>query len=371
MIDYHYIRSNSELARYCQEWASASFLAVDTEFIRTDTFFPIAGLIQIGVAGKLFLIDPLTIDEWSGLVALFEDVSIPKVLHSCSEDLEVFQRLLGCIPTPILDTQIGAGLAGYGSGISYQRLVEACLGEHVEKGETRSDWLQRPLTERQCSYAALDVEYLQSVYVSLVEALKEVGRLQWWHDECQQMLDNVRNAPSTAQYYQRIKTAWKLRGKNLLLLQRLCEWREGEAQQQNIPRGRILKDNSCFEIARQQPANSIQLNAIKDVSSKIVRHHGELILNMVSEALAEDDRSVLPANLAPPLGGDDMRKFKSLRSVVQDCAEQANLPAELLMKKRDIEYIVREAAWPDSLPDWRMSLVGEGLSRYLKKESEQ
>lgn len=371
MIDYHYISSNSELARYCRDWSSASFLAVDTEFIRTDTFFPLAGLIQIGVAGQLFLIDPLTIDEWSSLVSLFEDASIPKVLHSCSEDLEVFQRLLGCIPTPILDTQIGASLAGYGSGISYQRLVEACLGVHVEKGETRSDWLQRPLTERQCCYAALDVEYLQAVYVSLVNALKEVGRLQWWHDECQQMWANVSNPPGTTQYYQRIKSAWKLRGKNLLLLQRLCDWREREAQLQDIPRGRVLKDSSCFEIARQQPANDIQLAAIKDVSPKAVRRYGELILDMVSEALAETAKDVLPANLPPPLSGDDMRKFKNLRSLVQDCAVQADLPAELLMRKRDIEYVVRKAMWPDSVPDWRLSVMGEGLNRYLQKESLQ
>lgn len=367
MTEFHYLQSNADLAALCRDLADAEFVALDTEFIRTDTFYPIAGLIQVGVNGQLYLIDPLTIDDWAPLADLFANPDLVKVLHSCSEDLEVFQRLLGCLPEPLLDTQLGAAIAGVGGGMSYQRLVEAVLGELVEKGETRSDWLQRPLSERQCIYAALDVDHLQGIYLALKTRLQQQGRLEWWWDECRQMMANAIAPPGNERYYLRVKGAWKLRGKHLLLLQQLCRWRELQAQERNIPRGRVLKDQACFDIALKCPANLNQLAGINDVSPKLVKRYGEEILDLVSAAMTADAAQYPPA-IAPPLGGDEMRKFKQLRDFVQSSAEINALPAELLLKKKDMEAVVREGRWPENLPRWRTAVLGEGLAQYLKDE---
>ena len=157
-------------------------LALDTEFQRETTFYPIAGLIQLGDAQHQYLIDPLTIDEWSPLRELFVQ-SKPHVLHACSEDLEVFARLLGVLPAVLLDTQIGAALAGFGFSLSYQALVRECLGVEVEKEQTRSDWLRRPLSVEQCHYAALDIAHLPAVYECIAERLDKHNRMAWWEAE--------------------------------------------------------------------------------------------------------------------------------------------------------------------------------------------
>ncbi|GAB3374175.1 ribonuclease D [Spongiibacter taiwanensis] len=365
MTDFSYIDSNAGLSTLCERAASADFVALDTEFIRTDTFYPIAGLVQVGVGGRSYLIDPLEIDDWAPLVALFADESLVKVIHSCSEDLEVFQRLLGCLPRPLLDTQIGAALAGLGGGMSYQRLVEAVSGVHVEKGETRSDWLQRPLSDRQCLYAALDVDHLQGVYQALRGSLERQGRLQWWWDECEQMMTSAASPAGNEGYYLRVKGGWKLRGKHLLLLQRLCEWREQQAQEQDVPRGRVLKDQACFDIALKSPGNVNQLAGIKEVSPKLVRRHGEGILDIVSSAMTAAE-SEYPLPIPAPPSGDDLRKFKSLREFVQVESEKLSLPPELVLKKKEMESLVRDGRWPDNLPGWRKTVLGDGLGRFLK-----
>jgi hypothetical protein len=155
-IDIHWIRDNDSLGQHCAEWQHLPFVALDTEFMRVDTFYPIAGLIQIGDGERAYLIDPLTIDNWQPLAALLENPAVVKVLHACSEDLEVLLRLTGSLPAPLFDTQLAAAYLNLGFSMGYSRLVKEVLDLDLPKGETRSDWLQRPLSETQISYAAED-----------------------------------------------------------------------------------------------------------------------------------------------------------------------------------------------------------------------
>lgn len=159
-----WIEQDTELAELCQRWRQQAAIAVDTEFMRTSTFYPIAGLIQIGDGKGCYLIDPLAIQDFTPLRDLLLDESVTKVLHSCSEDLVVFQRLLGIVPAPLFDTQIAAAFAGYGFSLGYAGLVKAVLNTEIPKEETRSDWLQRPLSVAQLKYAALDVAHMLIVY---------------------------------------------------------------------------------------------------------------------------------------------------------------------------------------------------------------
>ncbi|WP_372860583.1 ribonuclease D [Spongiibacter sp.] len=365
--EYHYIDSPQALAEACQHWQGADFLALDTEFIRRDTFYPIAGLIQVGAFGECWLIDPLVIEDWTDFKALLCNAAIIKVLHSCSEDLEVFDRLCGALPAPLLDTQVGAGLAGIGEGLSYQKLVAECLQLHVEKGETRSDWLRRPLTASQCHYAALDVAYLQRVYPMIRQRLEEQGRLSWWQEDCQQITDQAEQPAAADQYYLRNKSLWKLNGPQRLVLQQLCSWREQQARQRDMPRGRILKDPVCFDIARRLPRTHAELASVKDLAPGALRRYGEQIIAIVEEARCAD-ASRHPEPGVRPLSGEQSKRLSRLRQCAERCAEKLNIPAGLLCRKRDLEVLIRQRSLPDSFGQWRSQLLGEALLSALEEQ---
>ncbi|MBD2858510.1 ribonuclease D [Spongiibacter sp. KMU-158] len=365
LVEYHYIESNDALAAICQRWINVDYLSIDTEFIRRDTFYPIAGLLQLGAEGECALVDPLTITEWSPLIELLTAPNVIKLIHSCSEDLEVFQRLLGCLPKPLLDTQIGAAMAGWGFGLSYQNLVLHGLGLYVDKGETCSDWLQRPLTESQCEYAALDVLYLQRIAPKLCQALEQQGRFGWWQEECDRLINQAENPAPLADYYQRIKNEWKLRPRQRLSLQMLCEWREHEARRRDIPRGRILKDQICFDIAFRQPRDAGSLSRIKNIPPAAVRRDGETILALLEQSQA-DEQTGLPA-VNTPLNGPQKGLFKDLRQFGEQRAEALGLPVELLVRKRDLEALVQEKILPAGLSGWRKPVMGDALLERMQQ----
>jgi ribonuclease D len=362
---YHYLDSNEQLEQACKRWQSAEFVALDTEFIRRDTFYPIAGLIQVGALGECWLIDPIAITDWEGFKGLLNNAGIPKVLHSCSEDLDVFQRLCGALPAPLLDSQIGAGLAGWGEGLSYQKLVAHSLNEHVEKGETRSNWLQRPLTASQCHYAALDVAYLQDIYPLLRRRLEELGRLPWWQEDCRQLIEQADQGTPSDQFYLRNKSLWKLNGCQRLVLQRVCAWREEQARQRDVPRGRIFKDPVCFEIARRQPSSSGELARIKDLPSSSLRRFGDDVLTIVREAREADSAAHPPAG-ERPLSAEQTQYLATMRRGVERCADSLGIPAGLLCRKRDMEEVIRHRRLPDSMTAWRKRVVGEVLLQSLE-----
>lgn len=172
-IEIHWIRDDQTLAEHCQSWRELPFVALDTEFMRVDTFYPKAGLIQVGVGEHAYLIDPLLIGDWQPLADLLDDTAVVKVLHACSEDLEVLLRLTGKLPQPLFDTQLAAGYLNIGFSMGYSRLVQEVLGLDLPKGETRSDWLQRPLSDTQVSYAAEDAVHLAELFSALRPKLSD------------------------------------------------------------------------------------------------------------------------------------------------------------------------------------------------------
>ncbi len=374
-IDHpHYIDSDDELERLCRQWSTATVLALDTEFIRTDTFYPIGALIQVSDGKGCFLIDPLTINDFSGFSQLLVNNDIVKVLHSCSEDLEVFDRLLGVVPSPLIDTQVAAALDGYGFSLGYQRLTEALLQIHVAKGETRSNWLQRPLTDSQIHYAALDVAYLPEMYQLLTESLQRKGRLSWLYEECELLVSTAAETEPFDQYYKKVKSSWKLSARELGILQALTLWRESKAREKDIPRGRVVKDRSCYDIARLRPKTSQDLLAIDEVGPKTVRHYGDAIIDIVKQAWALADNA-LPSRLPKPLPPETGTLMKALKSHVGHRAEQLQIAKELLAKKRDYEALLRSGfngrdyQLPETLMGWRKSVVGDELLALVKRNN--
>lgn len=362
-----YIDSQSAFDEACRAWRRCAYIALDTEFIRRDTFYPIAGLIQLGAKGRVYLIDPLAIEHWHEFRQLLEDPAVVKVLHSCSEDLEVFERLCQALPSPLLDTQIGAGIAGVGDGLSYQKLVAHYLNIDVDKGETRSDWLQRPLTESQCHYAAMDVEYLQQLYPILRDQLAAQGRLSWWQEDCDALIAQAASPSQPEEYYLRNKSLWKLKARQRLALQRICAWREEQARERNMPRGRILKDPVCFELARCLPNTTEEVARIKDLSPGSVRRYASDLLALL-EQVREAPESVCPAPGLRPLSSGQKADLGRLRTSGEKVAEQLGIAPSVLCRRRDLEALVRQGQLPENMGTWRQMLLAEPLLAALKEK---
>jgi ribonuclease D len=362
-----WIDQDAELAELCERWSQQAAIAVDTEFMRSDTFYPIAGLIQVGDGKGCYLIDPLAISDFEPLKQLMLNPGVTKVLHACSEDLEVFQRLLGLVPEPIFDTQIAAAFAGLGFSLGYAGLVNALLKIDIPKSETRSDWLQRPLALAQLKYAALDVAHLLVIYGKLLQTLKEKERLQWVVDDCAELVRNARQEPDFNSYYTKVGSAWKLRRRELAILQKLCHWREAEARARDMPRNRLAKENALWEIARWQPADLTGLKRINDLPSRTAERYGEQLLAIVKAALEEDDESAWPERLPAPLGREHAPLLKAFKRQVRARAHQLQVPPELLVRKREYEALVRSGfetgdyRLPERLKGWRHHIVGEEL----------
>lgn len=360
-----FVDNDQQLQVLCQQWASVPLLALDTEFIRTDTFYPIAGLLQVSDGKGCFLLDPLAIEDFSPLVAVLENPDIIKVIHSCGEDLEVFDCLFGVLPQPLFDTQIGAALAGMDFSMSYQRLSEALLQKHVPKGETRSNWLKRPLTPSQIHYAALDVAYLPDIYRLLEDKLQAQGRMDWWIEDCQAVTDRFCQYTAPEQYYQKIKSAWKLSPAELAVLQTVTSWREQQARLRDVPRGRIVKDRACIDMARRLPESLQELSGMEDMQHRAVRKDGETLLELVREG-REINEKEWPAALPRPLPPQTGSLLKTLKSHVEKRAAHLQMPQEMLARKKDYEWLVRERVLPATLGGWRKAVIGDELLKMVQ-----
>lgn len=369
-----WIDQDDQLQELCSRWRAQAAIAVDTEFMRSDTFYPIAGLLQIGDGKGCYLIDPLSIQNPEPLRELMLDPAVTKVLHSCSEDLEVFQRWLNIIPEPLFDTQVAAAFAGLGFSLGYSSLVKQVLEIEIPKDETRSDWLQRPLSVSQLKYAALDVAHMLIVYGKLLQLLKASARLEWVKSDCADLVENARKPDDYSLAYQKVGFAWKLRPQELAILQQLCIWRETEARARDIPRNRLIKEPACWEIARKKIQDVTLLAKVEDIPSRTLRNDAETLVKIVQDALALDE-SAWPARLDPPLAQSEGPLMKLLKNSVREFSERENIPSEVLIRKKDYEFIVRsgmktgEYQLPARLLGWRFGLIGENLLKIAQAQA--
>lgn len=335
----HWVDTEDQLATLCARWSNNNMLAVDTEFMRSQTYFPIAGLIQVNDGDSNYLIDP-TVMDCRAFADVLQNKNVTKILHSCSEDLEVFSHLLGVVPVNLIDTQIAAAMTGYGFSIGYANLVQAVSDIQLPKGETRSDWLQRPLSVAQKEYAAIDVEYLYQIASILILKLKKAQRLEWVKEDCQQLLESFADNQSIDQAYLRIRQGWRLNQKQLSVLRALASWREREAQRRDIPRNRVIKEHSLLDIAARIPTHISQLRKFEGVTERMIRADGETMISLIGEAASANPES-FPAAFDRPLKGTENKWSKILRQAVQLIADEKDIAPEILLKKREYEAITR------------------------------
>ena len=372
--DIHWILDDASLAEHCAAWQAQPFVALDTEFMRVDTFYPIAGLLQVSAGDGAYLIDPLRISDWRPFAALLEAPTVVKVLHSCSEDLEVFLRLTGSLPTPLFDTQLAAGYLNLGFSMGYSRLVQALLDIELPKGETRSDWLQRPLSELQVRYAAEDVLHLVEVYRALMARLAP-QKVEWILEDGAELVANLGREVAPEDAWRDAKLAWKLSRQQQAVLRALCAWREREARARNQPRNRVLREHSLWPLARTQPDNLVTLARIEDMHPKTVRQDGETLLQLIRDAAALPPEQ-WPEALPEPLPIEASALLKKLRVIGQQEGERLDIVPELMLRKKTLEALLKTGfphgpyQLPDSLRGWRRELMGQALLDCLAAEGE-
>ncbi|MCY1395132.1 Ribonuclease D [compost metagenome] len=374
-IDIHWIGDDASLASHCAQWLRLPYVALDTEFMRVDTFYPIAGLIQVGDGERAYLIDPLLISDWSPLAALLDAPAVIKVLHACSEDLEVLLRLTGSLPVPLFDTQLAAAYLNLGFSMGYSRLVQEVLSIELPKGETRSDWLQRPLSETQVSYAAEDAVHLAEVYERLRPQLSD-EKYAWVLEDGAELVAQLRREVDPNELYREAKLAWKLSRAQLAVLRELCAWREREARARNLPRNRVIREHSLWPLARTQPDNLAALARIEDMHPRTVRQDGEFLLGLIKQA-ASIAAADWPPALPEPLPIEASVLLKQLRAIGQAQAEQLNIAPELMLRKKTLEALLKSGfpngpyQLPESLRGWRRELMGQALLDSLANAGEQ
>jgi ribonuclease D len=341
--------------------AGCKAVVVDTEFMRRDTFYPQAALFQLCFVGteKAWLLDPLMISDFSPLQQVFADASVVKIVHSPSEDLEVFQYFLGTLPEPLFDTQRAAAYLNLGFGLGYRALVQEMSGIEIPKGETQSNWLARPLRAAQLEYAAQDVVPLAPIYEEMSRRLEQGGRLEWLLQDGSEACRVAREEGAPG--YQRIKSAWKLPSQQLALLALLCDWRESRARTLDKPRSWILKDTVCLQIAREQPGSLDELRAIPDLSHTTVRKQGEQLLQLL-----ENRQGLQATPLPPPLSAGQRDTLKKLKQSARELARQWEVAPEVLLPAKDYEMLVRlgsgdEVEAPARWQGWRKQRLIEPL----------
>ncbi|MCR9279958.1 MAG: ribonuclease D [Pseudomonadaceae bacterium] len=352
-ISAEWINSDHRLAEYCSAWSS--LVAFDSEFMRSKTFYPAAGLYQVNCGDEIVLIDPLAIEDFQPLRRGLLDPGITVVMHSASEDLELLHHEFDVHPTPLFDTQVAHAFTSDRFSISYAGLVELYLNIALDKGETRSNWLQRPLTDSQQHYAALDVDYLLPLHEILSEKLEMLGRMPWFVED----MNSVRFREQDPDLmFLSAKKVNRLPPEVLARLRILYSWREVRARAENLPRTHVLWEEHLMTLAWIEQLSEADLQ--EHLPRSVVRRYGE-------DLLAElDARSGEPVGEIPqPLSSGDNALVRELRAIATQRAQELDLAPELLARKRAVEECVRtfkQSGQPsDAYAGWRREVLGQAF----------
>lgn len=339
---------------------AADRVAVDTEFMREKTYFSQLCLIQIATSDQIHCLDPLS---GLDLKPFWEAVlTVPWVLHSGRQDIEVIYQTANQMPASIFDTQIAAGLLGYPPQMGYAALVEELFDVRIEKSHTRADWSRRPLSYELLQYAAEDVEYLLPAYEVLAESLEQKDRLAWALEDSALLLDPALYDVDPVAAIDRLRSARNLRGKRRAAAMRLAEWREREALRANRPRQWIARDSALIEMATRLPTSTRELARIDSLPAGLLRRSGARIVQIIAAATADENR------YSPPRSADEAQKalLKSMQARVAECAADLGIVAEAIASKRDLSaVIVAGEPNPRLLTGWRRQLIGDELVRLL------
>jgi ribonuclease D len=356
------ITDTAALARFCAEQRGTSFVAVDTEFMRERTYWPILCLVQVAGPTEAVAIDALAPGiDLTPLLALMADESILKVFHAARQDVEIFYNLSETVPTPLFDTQVAAMVCGFGDAASYETLVGKLARTSLDKSSRFTDWSHRPLTERQVRYALADVVHLRTVYEGLQQRLASNGRAGWFAEEMAGLADpaTYRNDPGEA--WRRFRLRGRVDSRFFGILRELAAWRETAARQRNLPRARIMRDEAVLEIAAHVPKTTEALARTRSLARGVAEGKlGNEILEAVQRGLANSKALEVPAPSkadAPPGLGP---LIELLRVLLKHRCEEHQVAQRLVATAEDLEAIAADdGASVPALSGWRHEIFGK------------
>jgi ribonuclease D len=361
------ITTTEDLSRLVTRLQNCSHITIDTEFLRESTFWPILCLIQVASEEESAIIDPMAKGmDLAPLFGLMQNEAVLKVFHAGRQDLEIFFHLNGAVPTPIFDTQVAAMVCGFGESVGYDTLVSKITGNSIDKSSRFTDWSRRPLSNKQLTYAEADVTHLREVYKYLSKKLSESKRSEWVRSEME-----ILRSPET--YFTPPENAWKrIKSRNshprfLGILQAIAGWREQQAHKQNIPRNRVIKDESLLEIASNPPTSAEKLSHVRGIGQRFSNGNiGAGLLEAIQSGVE------LPIDQCPkivkkenkPKGAGPLMDL--LRVILKQCCEDNEVAQKLVCNTADLEKIaIEDNADVSALKGWRREIFGD-LALQLK-----
>ncbi len=363
----YFIDSPAGLKEFLSALDGEEVIAIDTEFMRERTYFPVLCLIQVALSDSIWSIDALVLEDLTPLFAALYSPSRAKVLHAARQDLEIFFNKTGRIPTPLFDTQIAAALLGRPDQIAYAGLVSEFFSIELDKTSSRTNWAQRPLTKSQLEYAADDVRYLTELQRRLTEELRYRGRESWLEEECSGLSDVARyeNEPGAA--WRRVKGVARLGRVELGIARALAAWRERSARSRNLPRGWVLKDDRLIALARAAPRSKPDLLGVDGLSPGLIRRYADELLETING---------VDMDFLDPVQPQSRRLTDSGKSLVHDLlnelrkrASASEVSVGLLATRRDVEAAVCGRDGIRFYKGWRRELFGDFVRRQVVAHS--
>ncbi|NOU50195.1 ribonuclease D [Pseudoalteromonas sp. JBTF-M23] len=374
-MQYQVIQSQNELNEFVAKISDAQVVALDTEFMRRRTLYPEVALIQVFAANHLALIDPLLELDLAPFWAVLQDPKVLKVLHSPSEDIEVFQKFAGFVPSPMFDTQFALQVLGEGNCVGFANMVKTILAVEIDKSESRTNWLQRPLTQKQLDYAASDVFYLMPCFEHIFTLIKERNLVDIVISESELIAAKRAFVVPDEQVYLDIKNAWQLKPRDLAVLKELAAWRRAKAHKKNLALSFILKEHNMVEVAKRRPTSLNSLRNVPGIEAMEVNRSGKEILACVEKGNAVGEPQC-PKKLLRLIDYPEYKKAaKQLTSYIKQIAQDNGIPADVLASKKQINQLI---SWnwkktaeerasllkPDLLQPWRYELVKDTLQEW-------
>ncbi|MCZ1177487.1 ribonuclease D [Acinetobacter pittii] len=369
---FQFIQQQTELVDVLQKMDQCSIYGLDTEFIKVDTLWPKLGVCQVNVNGDVYLLDGVSLDLSQFWKKIF--LAQQNIFHACGEDIDLIyhyadqEDLLN-----VFDTQVGLSFLGHGLQVSYQSALKLCLDIDIEKDQTRSDWLARPLSPQQLCYAANDVLYLMKLAHHIQEQLKQKGLYNYVLEDCSSLTKEIISETPNELLYTDVGN-YRHSRRQLMQLQNLSEWREYIVKATNQPRSFILRNSTMIDMVEKNPRNSFQLSQVKDIRPNVVREYGKTILELLKDLPVE---SKWPSKIAKPFKVTSKETLNKMDMVLAHAINETSISKEVLLRKKWLNAIHQhvlsqgdEQDLPDYLLGWRYELLTQPLIQLFQEEKQ-
>ena len=365
---FQFIQQQQDLTPVLEKMDRNEVYGLDTEFIKVDTLWPKLGVFQINVENNVYLLDGTTLDLTEFWNKLFR--AQQNVFHACSEDIDlIYHYAQHKTLNNVFDTQVGMSFLGHGLQVSYQNALKQMLDVDIDKGETRSNWLARPLSPAQLSYAANDVLYLMNLSEKVKQELDSKSLLNFALEDCQHLTQEIATETPLHLLYQDIGN-YRHSRRQLMQLQQLAVWREHMVKALNTPRSFILKNSSMIDLVEKNPKNAFQLSGVKDIRQNVVREHGKTILDLVKFLPEQAD---WPLRMARPIRHSSKDVGEKIDHLIQNVVNETSIPKEVLMRKKWMNALHQHVVFhndeqdlPNYLLGWRYDLLTQPLIQLLR-----